>query len=656
MSDNQQDYIGIVLYTDGSARPNPGYTGWGSHGYKYTTEKSQKGPGLDGHQLTPNGYVTSVSKEPHQSKKYVAVTPLEYYDFFGSNRDTQTNNAAEIEAVIHSLNNIVLDNVSVIQIFTDSDYVRRGLTEWIPIWKKQNWIKRDGTQIANVDKWKLLDNLVSHITNNLGIDFLIDWVKGHSGLLGNEIADKLASIATSYSTDGIYDTKYTVTPAQGYWKKTVQRHPLLGFKRLYFNSTNQLNTPGHYYLVEPGTDELHIGSRIPEASYCVLHLYNPDPIVETIRNHQATVSNDIVSIMLMRLDKVYSKTAYPYLEEHGKYALMQNIKGTIGLNFVDNDPITIERNPAGLSMRAIEIYSFLDEILDHYKNNTLLTNRKHYGFEIHDITPLFFDIPEKTVSKKPKWLPNAIYSGGQTGVDVAGLDWGIQNGISVGGWCPKDRRNEIGTIPIEYPLRETASRHWTMRTFKNIEDSDATLIINEGNLRSGTLLTFNRCNEVKKPVHVINTDSSTLQKDIGNLIEWLKGGQYKVLNIAGPRESKCPGIYNRSIELLRKVFQQQTQPSILKSEYNVGFMKKIVDVNIWRDEQSSIRQTIPITLYLGLDLPIRNHLKKLEPLEPKIELITWKESDSIVRHCTIVSTCDGVGIWSNFFADKIILA
>lgn len=656
MSDTERDYTGIVLYTDGSARPNPGYTGWGSHGYKYTTEKSQKGAGLDGHQLTTNGYVATINKGTSEHKSITGVTPVEYYDFFGSDKNTQTNNAAEIDALIHSLTNIKLEGISVIQIFTDSDYVRRGLCEWIPIWQRQNWIKRDGTQIANVDKWRRLHELVDHITNTLKINFLIDWVKGHSGLLGNEIADKLASIATSYAMDGIHANNLTVTPPQGYWKRTVTRHPLIGFKRLYFNSTNQLNRPGHYYLVEPGTDELHIGSRVPEASYCVLHLYQPESVIEDIRNHQASVSNDIVSIMLMRLDKVYSKAVYPYLVEHGKYALMQNIKGTIGLNFVDNEPVTIERNPAGLSMRAIEIYSFLDEILDHYKNNTLLTKRQHYGFEIHDITSTFFDTPQNTNIKKPKWLPNIIYSGGQTGVDVAGLDWGIENNINVGGWCPKDRLNEVGTIPLHYPLTETSSRHWTMRTHKNIEDSDATLIINQGTLRSGTLMTFNRCNEVQKPVYVVNLDSSTLDQDIGNLIEWLKEGQYKILNIAGPRESKCKGIYDKSMALLRKVFQNPSQPYSLKPEYIVGFMKKTVDITIWRDETQNIKQTIPITLYLGLDLPIRNHLKKLEPLVPKIELITWKESDSVVRHCTVVNTCDGVGIWSNFFADRIILS
>lgn len=654
MNENEQEYTGIVLYTDGSARPNPGHTGWGSHGYKYTTVESQKGTGLDGHHLTPSGYVATINKE--QQKKYVTVTPIEYYDFFGSDSNTSTNNGAEIEALIHSLNNINLENVTVIQVFTDSDYVRRGLAEWIPIWEKQNWIKRDGSPIANIDKWKYLYSLVKNITDNLKINFLIDWVKGHSGLLGNEIADKLASIAVSYATDGIHDSKCKVTQPQGYWKRIVNRHPLVGFKRLYFNSINQLNTPGHYYLVEPGTDELHIGSRVPEASYCVLHLYQPDTVLEGIRNYQSDVSNDIVSIMLMRLDKVYSKTAYSYLEEHGKYALMQNIKGTIGLNFVDNQPVTIERNPAGLSMRAVEIYSFLDEILDHYKNGTLTTDRKHYGFEIHDITSIFFDVPEKIVSKRPKWLPNIVYSGGQTGVDIAGLDWARSNEISIGGWCPKDRLNEIGTIPLEYPLKETSSRHWTMRTYKNIEDSDATLIINEGPVRSGTLLTFNRCNEIEKPVFIINVDSKTLDQDIGNLIEWLKGGQYKVLNIAGPRESKCKGIYNKAISLLKKVFQNQKQLCTLKPEYVVGYMKKTVDINIWRDEQNNIKQTIPITVYLGLDLPIRNHLKKLESLEPKIELITWKESDNVVRHCTVVNTSDGVGIWSNFFADRIILS
>lgn len=73
-----------------------------------------------------------------------------------------------------------------------------------------------------------------------------------------------------------------------------------------------------------------------------------------------------------------------------------------------------------------------------------------------------------------------IISGGQTGVDRAGLDAALGLGIPCGGWCPRGRRALDGRIPDQYPLRETEARNYNRRTEWNIRDSDATLILNIG--------------------------------------------------------------------------------------------------------------------------------------------------------------------------------
>jgi len=88
-----------------------------------------------------------------------------------------------------------------------------------------------------------------------------------------------------------------------------------------------------------------------------------------------------------------------------------------------------------------------------------------------------------------RWLPDVIISGGQTGVDRGALDAAARLGIAHGGWCPRGRRAEDGEIPERYRLRETPSRRYAQRTAWNVRDSDATLVLIEGDLAGGTALT-----------------------------------------------------------------------------------------------------------------------------------------------------------------------
>jgi hypothetical protein len=92
-----------------------------------------------------------------------------------------------------------------------------------------------------------------------------------------------------------------------------------------------------------------------------------------------------------------------------------------------------------------------------------------------------------------------IVSGGQSGVDRAALDFALKNGLSCGGWCPKGRLAEDGPIHARYPLRETGSPDYRVRTKANVQDSDATLILYADKIGNGTLLTRQIANNLKKP-------------------------------------------------------------------------------------------------------------------------------------------------------------
>ena len=147
-----------------------------------------------------------------------------------------------------------------------------------------------------------------------------------------------------------------------------------------------------------------------------------------------------------------------------------------------------------------------------------------------------------------------IISGGQTGADRAALDFAIAHGIPHGGWCPKGRRAEDGSLDARYQMRETESKDYRQRTRRNVADSDATLILNLGELANGSLATRHFAERVNKPVRVVALDAGDLATEAARVHEWLADNAIAVLNVAGPRESKRPGIYRNALAFLELLY------------------------------------------------------------------------------------------------------
>lgn len=144
-----------------------------------------------------------------------------------------------------------------------------------------------------------------------------------------------------------------------------------------------------------------------------------------------------------------------------------------------------------------------------------------------------------------------ILSGGQTGVDRAALDAALDCGLAIGGWCPRGRRAEDGVIAERYPLVETPSKDYRQRTKWNVRDSDATLILVLGELSGGSRLTAGTARSLGKPLFVGRLDLYATAREVGEFVE---AHRVRTLNVAGPRESRCPGIHARAYALLRTVF------------------------------------------------------------------------------------------------------
>ncbi|MGJ7918841.1 putative molybdenum carrier protein [Massilia sp. LXY-6] len=144
-----------------------------------------------------------------------------------------------------------------------------------------------------------------------------------------------------------------------------------------------------------------------------------------------------------------------------------------------------------------------------------------------------------------------VVAGGQAGADRAALDFAIEQGISHGGWCPKGRKSEDGTLPDRYWLKETPAASYLQRTEWNVRDSDATLIFTlDDKLDGGSKHTAAFADSLGKPwLHV---RPGVHPKYVAR---FLARHGVKILNVAGKRESSAPGIG----ELVRQVLSQALQ-------------------------------------------------------------------------------------------------
>ena len=146
-----------------------------------------------------------------------------------------------------------------------------------------------------------------------------------------------------------------------------------------------------------------------------------------------------------------------------------------------------------------------------------------------------------------------IISGGQTGVDQAALDVAISFGIDHGGWIPKGRRTEAGELPDKYKLKEMPTSSYPKRTEQNVIDSDGTLIISHGKLTGGSLLTFGMARLYKKELLHIDLEINRGYSAVQLIQSWIVLNNIKVLNVAGPRASEDPYIYEDAVRLLKAV-------------------------------------------------------------------------------------------------------
>lgn len=149
-------------------------------------------------------------------------------------------------------------------------------------------------------------------------------------------------------------------------------------------------------------------------------------------------------------------------------------------------------------------------------------------------------------------MVDKIVSGGQTGADRAALNVAVELGLSTGGWIPRGRRAEDGTIPEQYAdLVEADSEEYERRTELNVRDSDATVIFSFGPPTGGSALTARLARSFGKPLFTLDLEQCTQEEGIASLRDWLAETRPRVLNIGGARLSDEPRIADATARVLR---------------------------------------------------------------------------------------------------------
>lgn len=420
--------LGLVIYTDGGARPQNGRAGWGLHGYLYSTAVPKKGSGHPTHVPTSQGYVSKSELVTPTGIEYQPITPLFYLDGTGSFMDNTSNNVAELRALFEtvqiaerfgrtssgnatqgyqlttalipakgaSFEDYTQLPLTTLTIYSDSKYVVEGLKS-LPTWKSRNWTLASGDPVKNQNYWKKIDEVVALLRAS-GTQVDLSWVKAHTDdsnemqrIVGNIYADMLATVGVYHAKHNVVLAEIDYTPADGYWKSEVDRHVFLNLPLLYFSDAYREGTDTYFLASRTKvTSKIKVDSAAistdPDASYAlVIMKEDQDQAVKTVVNYHRDCLNSENSLNVLYLDDLYNSTQYRYLLRYGHFT-MENIgQYKTELKTSLDRVVASELQPPGNAYRTIEIATSLATFLQEPE----LLQDRHITYT--DLTAVFYD-------------------------------------------------------------------------------------------------------------------------------------------------------------------------------------------------------------------------------------------------------------------------
>lgn len=384
--------VSMVLYTDGGFRQNVG--GWGVHGYSYTVDdedkKKKKKPAVG--VPTTTGYI--IKDDPKMQQREV-VRPAQVFESFGGLLPETTNNIAEMTATLNGMDLAVSQGAEKLLIYTDSEYVTKGLTQYLNKWKSNGWQKATGGEVANKALWIALDSKLAELQAK-NIHYTFQWVKGHDGHRGNVMADYMATRGVLLGKNGETTPRHNVQDFGEYDKYKADRHRFVSHARWYFNLSDEdllkANEHGFYeycfgHPSKEDTDQVYLGKALADTAFSTVWLKQPETCLDLVYTRVKRIATNVYgNAFIGRLDNIYSPFNHKEIMDYGGELLFRANKNDNDITNCTGALIVRECNPPAISYRAVNNLMFLNKCLTEFHTGKLSILSK-----VYDITDLIYD-------------------------------------------------------------------------------------------------------------------------------------------------------------------------------------------------------------------------------------------------------------------------
>lgn len=395
--------LNAVLYTDGSARPNPGNAGWGVHGYIYDPEGDNLKPYVDGGvKTTDKGYSDHV-------KDGLNVTPISFIDSYGSfdhgeyDSMCQTNNLGEITALYKGMHIAFKHGATDILLYSDSAMCV-DLCQRIEQIHKKDYRKNDGQKYVLEGSLREIYMLVKSI-KEVGGRLTFRWIKGHKGFIGNEQADRLASIGLQHTKDKVYKDNTNIQELKSYKNVKSTKPDLICLPRIYFSSNIAEHVPGEYFMagyVTTKPDNFYVGKKTSDSIYALVKLRKTNKQIEDVIYRHQYMTHRYNKLVRLDINSLFKKDMNFYYHDFGTYSMLPKpgMHGISEIRGLNGEVLSMDEIPSCLAYKALEVCRELSAILGPYMRGEDLPSY----ISLKDITDVLYDDAKKGKKLKAMYV------------------------------------------------------------------------------------------------------------------------------------------------------------------------------------------------------------------------------------------------------------
>ena len=383
----------LVMYTDGSARPNPGTTGFGVHAL-ITDPDAKKKQILSKYVVTEKGYMP---KQMLKTSKLEETGIDKVIDLYGYVKDSTTSNTAELDALTNALDLYVtlkdkyFADVEKIYLKLDSKYSIGYFNKVL------------NNEEINANKEYIIK--IKKLLNEIKIPIETIKVEGHSGNLGNDRADLLSNIGRIKNLRDEIEKTVIVKTRDEYWDNYKEREPFFRTKLIFnFGKLPNLDSKKLSFIyLSNYSDETELGKKGDDIIYQIYYGVNEDQGLMSIMEFLDMYFNLIRVPYVLNLDNLYNKQVYKNIELYGKDYIVENMVGLYKILTVDNVTIAKQVYPPGLSFIVENNFKNMETLFKKYLEGP---DKLDKNVHVKDITNMIYEKDKKGKTKIKKEYTN----------------------------------------------------------------------------------------------------------------------------------------------------------------------------------------------------------------------------------------------------------